>query len=133
MGASRNPPRMRPAVTRNDLHRWARANLEDESWYQTAPPRLSYALVQKNEKNAHFLIAMRDVGKDVRSATRVRFVFVQGSRGRISPIRIAPSVRRSDGTDEAWRARLLESLTSLELDPALLNELSSTFRGVRLC
>ncbi len=132
MGASRNPPRRRPTVTRNDLHRWARANLEDESWYQTAPSRLSYALVRKNEKNAHFLIAMRDEGKDVRSAKRVRFVCVQGSRGRIGLIRIAPSVRRSDGADEAWHARLLESLTSLELDATLLDELSSTFRGVRL-
>ncbi len=136
MGLPKHAAGARAVVTCNDLRNWARANLDREIERRPSyPPRISFAVVQKFNSHALFLVAARDKGKNVLEAACVVFALVNGSGGRVSQVaRTARIVRPGGDEDEIeWREALAASLKRIEVDPSLLDRLSTSIGKAETC
>lgn len=133
MGLPKYAASARAAVTCNDLRNWVRANLDREIGRGPPTPRISFALVQKTDSHALFLVAARDAGKNVFEATRVIFALVNGSRGRVSQVARTGRVTRLGGDEIGWREALASSLKDIQVDSSLLDLLSTSIGSVQPC
>src|SRR3989338_3852666 len=129
----KNRSRSEPVVTRDDLRIWANGNLNHFRLTPSVNQHISYALVEKFDHHALFLIASRNAGADIFAAAKVVFALVRGSRGRIVPIRLTEVVERNHAELVVWRGCIEHALRSIEVDPAFLDKLSPRMGNVRLC
>ncbi len=134
MGLPRHAAGARAVVTCNDLRNWARANLDREIERRpSSPSRISFALVQRSDSHALFLVAARNAGKNVFEATCVIFALVNGSRGRVSQVARTGRIVRLGGSDAEWKEVLTSSLKGIQVDASMLDRLSTSIGKVQPC